>query len=67
MERAYLALAAAEGPAGGLVEWERRVAVALVPRLLDARMVARRRLASAELQEIDRRLDLALGDGAAGA
>lgn len=67
VERAYLALAAAEGPAGGLVEWERRVAVALVPRLLDARMVARRRLAGAELQEIDRRLDLALGDGAAGA
>lgn len=67
VERAYLALAAAEGPAGASVEWERRVAVALVPRLLDARMVARRRLASSELEEIDRRLDLALGDGAAGA
>jgi aminoglycoside phosphotransferase (APT) family kinase protein len=67
VERAYLALAAAEGAPGRVVEWERRVAVALVPRLLDARMAARQRLASSELEEIDRRLDLALDDGAPGA
>lgn len=67
VEEEYLELARAEGEVVDGAEWERRVAVALVPRLLDARMVAQRRLAAAALAALDARLDALLLPDAGGA
>lgn len=67
VEEEYLELARAEGEVVDRAEWELRVAAALVPRLLDARMVAQRRLAAGALAALDARLDALLPVDAGGA